>query len=154
MSGTTENRAGDSGDRVGPGSLVTLHYRIALADDSELLSTFSATPATLQLGGGELAPSLEKCLVGLPVGERHVFLLEAAQAFGAHHAELVQRMPRSSFPDEAELAVMNMVEFAAPDGSTHAGLVRELSTDFAVIDFNHPLAGKAVRFEVEVIGIL
>jgi FKBP-type peptidyl-prolyl cis-trans isomerase SlpA len=49
---------------------------------------------------------------------------------------------------------MNMVEFAAPDGSTHAGLVRELSADFAVIDFNHPLAGKVVRFEVEVIGIL
>jgi FKBP-type peptidyl-prolyl cis-trans isomerase SlpA len=97
---------------------------------------------------------LERCLVGLPVGERHVFLLEAEQAFGVNHAALVQRMPRTSFPQGSELEIMHMVEFAAPDGSTHAGLVREMSEEYVLIDFNHPLAGKAIRFEVEVIGIL
>jgi FKBP-type peptidyl-prolyl cis-trans isomerase SlpA len=135
-------------------SLLTLHYRIALADDTELLSTFGATPATLQLGGGELAPTLERCLHGLPEGERHVFLLEPHQAFGEYHPELVLRQARATLPAEPELEVMSMIEFAAPDGSKHAGLVRELDEAFALVDLNHPLAGKNIRFEVEVIGIL
>ena len=68
-------------DRVKLDSLVTLNYRIATADDTEVISTFGATPATLQLGSGELAPPLEMCLEDLPVGEHHVFLLEPEQAF-------------------------------------------------------------------------
>lgn len=139
---------------VDENSLLTLHYRIALADDTELLSTFGATPATLQLGGGELAPTLERCLHGLPVGERHVFILEAHQAFGDYHPELAVRRARATLPDEPELEVMSMIEFEAPDGSKHAGLVRELDAEFALIDLNHPLAGKGIRFEVEVIAIL
>lgn len=139
---------------VGARSLVTLHYRIALADDTELISTFGATPATLQLGNGELAPTLERCLVGLPVGARHVFLLEPAQAFGAHDAALVERRARSELPQQAELRETALIEFEAADGSAYTGFVRELTESDALIDFNHPLAGKSIRFEVEVIGVL
>lgn len=135
-------------------SLLTLHYRIALKDDTELLSTFDATPATMQLGCGELAPALERCLNGLLVGERHVFLLEADQAFGQYDDSRVQRMKRAELPDEPELELRSMIEFAAPDGNKYAGVVAELDAESALIDFNHPLAGKAIRFEVEVIGIL
>ena len=135
-------------------SLVTLHYRIALADDTELLSTFAATPATLRMGSGELAPTLERCLEGLPVGERHVFLLDPDQAFGPHRPHLVERRPRADLPNGAELEEMAMIEFESPGGAKYAGLVRELDEKSALIDFNHPLAGKAVRFEVEVVGIL
>ena len=139
---------------VKPDSLLTLHYRIALADDTELLSTFHATPATLQLGGGELAPTLERCLTGLPVGERHVFLLEPEQAFGAYDPGLMERRARANLPGEGELAENAMIEFEAPGGAKYAGVVRELDDESALIDFNHPLAGKAIRFEVEVIGIM
>ena len=139
---------------VTPDSLVTLHYRLALEDDTELLNTFGATPATLQLGSGELVPTLEHCLSGVAVGERHVFLLEPEQAFGPHNPKLVERFARTDLPPGAELQEMALIEFTAPDGSAYAGLVRELTEDSALIDFNHPLAGKAVRFEVEVIGIL
>ncbi len=141
-------------DCVKPDSLVTLHYRLATGDDVELVSTFDATPATLQLGSGELAPPLEACLDGLPVGVRHVFLLEPEQAFGAHNPQLVQRLARKELPGEGKIEALAMVEFAAPDGSRFAGLVRELDADSALIDFNHPLAGKSIRFEVEVVGVL
>jgi FKBP-type peptidyl-prolyl cis-trans isomerase SlpA len=140
-------------ERVRPDSLVTLHYRLATADDTPLVSTFDASPATLQLGGGELAPPLEACLDGLPVGERHVFLLEPEQAFGPHNPDLVQRLARADLP-AGDIGVMSMVEFAGPDGGRFTGLVRELDTESALLDFNHPLAGKAVRFEVEVVGVL
>jgi FKBP-type peptidyl-prolyl cis-trans isomerase SlpA len=139
-------------------SLVTLHYRVATADDIEVISTFDASPATLQLGSGELAPPLEACLEDLPVGERHVFLLEPAQAFGPHNPELVTRLRRSELPDAGTaIEALTLVEFAAPPqfgGGKFTGLVRELDADSALVDFNHPLAGKAIRFEVEIVGIL
>jgi FKBP-type peptidyl-prolyl cis-trans isomerase SlpA len=142
-------------DRVRPDSLVTLHYRVATADDIEVVATLGSTPATLQLGSGELAPPLEACLVDLPVGERHVFLLEPEQAFGPHNPDLVQRLRRSELPNGgADIGALTLVEFAAPDGSKFAGLVRELDAASALMDFNHPLAGKSIRFEVEVIGVL
>ena len=141
-------------DTVKPDSLVTLHYRLATANDIELVSTFDASPATLQLGSGELAPPLESCLVGVPVGERCVFLLEPDQAFGPHNPQLQQRMPRRELPDAAKIELHALVEFGTPDGSKFVGMVRELDADSALIDFNHPLAGKSIRFEVEVVGIL
>lgn len=142
-------------ERVKPDSLVTLHYRVATADDTEVIATFGSTPATLQLGSGELAPPLEACLADLPVGERHVFLLEPEQAFGPHNPELVTRMPKSELPKGgAGIAVLTLVEYAAPNGTKFAGLVREMDETSALVDFNHPLAGKSIRFEVEVIGVL
>ena len=139
---------------VAADSLLTLHYRLATGDDAELVSTFGATPATLQLGSGELVPTLERCLIGLPVGERHVFLLEPEQAFGAHNPDLVQRIARAELPGTEPVSAHSTVEFAAPGGGSFAGWVRAVDDESATIDFNHPLAGKSVRFEVEVLGIL
>ncbi|MDR2000805.1 MAG: FKBP-type peptidyl-prolyl cis-trans isomerase [Zoogloeaceae bacterium] len=133
--------------------MVTLHYRLATGDDVALVSTFDGTPATLQLGNGELAPTLEACLTGLAAGERHVFLLESEQAFGPRSPELVQRFARADLPQD-ELEPMAMIEFSGPDGLSITGMLRELDADSALIDFNHPLAGQRVRFEVEIVGIL
>jgi FKBP-type peptidyl-prolyl cis-trans isomerase SlpA len=135
-------------------SLITLHYRLATADDIEIVSTFGATPATLQLGSGELAPPLEACLNGLAVGGRHVFTLEPDQAFGPHNPQLLQRLPLKELPAGGTIELQALVEFAAPGGGMFTGMVRELDADSALIDFNHPLAGKTIRFEVEVVGIL
>jgi len=140
--------------RVKADSFLTLHYRLATADDVEFVSTFDTAPATLQLGSGELAPTLEACLEGLTAGDRHVFLLEPEQAFGAHNPQLVQRMARTELPADGKIELLALIEFAAPGGARFAGLVRELDADSALIDFNHPLAGQAIRFEVEVVGIL
>jgi FKBP-type peptidyl-prolyl cis-trans isomerase SlpA len=95
-------------------SLLTLHYRLATADDTELVSTFGAKPATLQLGSGELAPVLERHLVGLPVGQRTVFLLESDQAFGPHNPQLMQRFARSELPNNGELRELALIEFKTP----------------------------------------
>ncbi len=141
-------------ERVKPDSLVTLHYRIASIDDVEFIGTFGSSPATLQLGSGELAPALERCLEGLQPGERHVFLLEPQQAYGLPIPQLVQRVPRVELPNADKLQAMSLLEFDAPNGARFTGLVRELDEQVALIDFNHPLAGKSIRFEAEIIGIL
>jgi FKBP-type peptidyl-prolyl cis-trans isomerase SlpA len=82
------------------------------------------------------------------------FELDAGQAFGAHNPQLLERVPLSAFPADVLPAEMSMIEFSGPDGAKYAGLVRQVRDGAAMVDFNHPLAGKAIRFEVEVIGIL
>lgn len=141
-------------ETVSAGNLITLHYRVATGDDTELISTFESSPATLQLGSGELAAPLEHCLIGINVGERHVFLLDAEQAFGSHNPQLTQRMARTALPPDTHPELHGLIEFVAPGGEKFTGIVRELDDEAVLVDFNHPLAGKPVRFEVEIIGIL
>ncbi|MFN4065215.1 FKBP-type 16 kDa peptidyl-prolyl cis-trans isomerase [bioreactor metagenome] len=136
---------------VAANSLVTLHYRITLPNGQPLISTFDATPATLQLGAGEMLPGMEQLIIGLEIGSNHVFELEPENAFGPHRPELMERVKREHMPNE-EIEPMSIMEFTAPDGSRYSGLVREIDAQSALIDFNHPLAGKSIRFEVKIIG--
>ena len=138
---------------VQPDSLLTLHYRISLDNGQALISTFESQPATMQLGHGDIAPTLERCLAGITVGERHTFLLEPENAFGVHREDLVEKVRLEDVPDGTEVEPMVIMEFTAPDGTRYPGLIREVLDTHAVIDFNHPLAGKSIRFEVEVIGV-
>jgi len=144
-----------------PDSFLTLHYRLSSLDGIEHVSTFDMSPATLQMGSGQLVASLEACLLGLSVGEHRVFELPADDAFGQHNPRLVERIARSALPSGMELKVNSLIEFGAPGGSKMsgvpggvAGLLRELTDTTAVFDFNHPLAGQPVRFEVKIVGIL
>ena len=141
-------------DTVRSDSFLTLHYRIAALDGEEFLSTFDMSPATLQMGSGQLAENLESVLIGLPARERFVFELEPAQAFGEHNPRLVERIARSGLPEGMELRENSVVEFTAPNGGTFAGFLRELDATHTLFDFNHPMAGKTIRFEVEIIGIM
>lgn len=134
-------------------SLLTLNYRIAAGDDEVLISTFDSRPATIKMGCGELMPTLEACLDGMKVGERRTFTLEPQQAFGPHNKLLVQRVPRTELPDP-QAQENALLEFTAPNGEKFKGLVLKTSEEAALVDFNHPLAGKTVSFEVEIIGIL
>lgn len=141
------------------GSFLTLHYRLAGPDGGDLINTFAEKPATLSLGTGELAPAIEARLVGLPEGTRTQFQLAPGEAFGERNPELLQRVKRSLMrelgdPDE-QYSVGDVVQFPTPDGrGGYAGVVRELGEDWLLFDFNHPLAGQPVSFEVHVIGVL
>ncbi|MSP95617.1 MAG: peptidylprolyl isomerase [Betaproteobacteria bacterium] len=138
------------------GSHLTLHYRIALAEPphAEVLSTYGGNPATLILGSGELAPALERCLTGVSSGTPRVFLLEPGQAFGAYREDLLQRIPASAFPAGASVEAGQVIEFSAPGGVRYAGLVKAREGAEALVDFNHPLAGRPIRFEVEILAVL
>jgi FKBP-type peptidyl-prolyl cis-trans isomerase SlpA len=135
-------------------SLITLNYRVASTDGEEWVSTFGFSPAVIQLGCGELAPPFEACLVGQAVGTRCDVVLDAAQTFGPRQAELVRRVKRASLPVAAEIAINARAELNAPSGQTLSGIIREIDNDSVLIDFNHPFAGKSIRFEAEIIGVL
>jgi FKBP-type peptidyl-prolyl cis-trans isomerase SlpA len=144
---------------IQPGSFLTLHYRLAGPDGAQLVDTFAGKPATLSLGQGELSPAIEARLFGLAEGAQASFELAPGEAFGPRNPELLQKLGLSLLqglgdPDAA-YAIGDVVQFPAPDGgASYAGVVRERGDDWLLFDFNHPLAGQPVRFDVQVIGIL
>ncbi|VWC25262.1 peptidyl-prolyl cis-trans isomerase [Burkholderia lata] len=143
---------------VKPGSHVTLHYRLALADGADIVNTFTDKPATLLLGAGQLAPSLEQILLGLRVGDHSTFQLAPEQGFGPRNPDMLQRVTLSTLRENGmvgdDFTPGELIEFNAPDGGRYAGVLKEVSETSALFDFNHPLAGQALTFEVKIIGIL
>lgn len=137
---------------------LTLHYRLAAMDGTNIVSTFEEKPATLQLGTGQLAPFLEACLIGLPEGVHQTFELPPEKAFGPRNPDLVQHVSRATLTENSnfgeEYVVGDLVEFSAPGGGRFAGVLRSIDNESALFDFNHPLAGQSVKFEVKIIGIL
>jgi FKBP-type peptidyl-prolyl cis-trans isomerase SlpA len=146
--------AAQAARQVSAGDFVTLRYRIALADGQEVVSTFGMNPATFQLGTGQLAPTLENCLLGMADGARDTFTLEPEAAFGRHNPELVQRIALAALPRELEEEPGAAVAFTDTSGKEFAGTLLEKGESHATFDFNHPLAGKTVVFEAQIIGIL
>ena len=144
---------------VQQGSFLTLHYRLSGPDGVDIINTFADKPATLSLGSGELAPAMEARLMGLPEGVRTSFDLHAGEAFGERNPDMLQRVKLSLLhqlgdPDE-KYGLGDVVQFPTPDGQgAYAGVVREVGSDWLLFDFNHPLAGQPVTFEVHVIGVL
>ncbi|MHB1198722.1 MAG: FKBP-type peptidyl-prolyl cis-trans isomerase [Polaromonas sp.] len=143
------------------GSFLTLHYRLAGPDGANIINTFDSQPATLSLGSGQLSPAIEQRLLGLPEGTRTTFELAAGVAFGDRNPELVQWVARKLLDElgdsDEPYNIGDVVQFPTPDGrGQYAGAVRQVrgSGDAVQFDFNHPLAGQPVLFEVQVIGIL
>lgn len=144
---------------VQQGSFLTLHYRLAGPDGIDLINTFAEKPATLSLGSGELSPAMEARLMGLAEGTRASFDLPAGEAFGERNPDMLQRVKLALLhelgdPDE-QYHLGDVVQFPTPDGqASYAGVVREVGGDWLLFDFNHPLAGQPVTFEVQLIGVL
>ena len=141
------------------GSFLTLHYRLAGPDGADGINTFHDKPATLSLGTGQLAPAMEARLIGLAEGARQTFELAPGEAFGERNPELLQRVKLSLLHElgdpDAQYGLGDVVQFPTPDGQgAYAGVVREVGSGWLLFDFNHPLAGQPVRFEVQVLGVL
>jgi FKBP-type peptidyl-prolyl cis-trans isomerase SlpA len=145
---------------VQEGSFLTLHYRMSGPGGQVIIDTFDGQPATLSLGSGQLSPAIEQRLIGLEEGSRHVIELDDGEAFGERQPEMVQWVARRLLNElgdpHEQYAPGDVVQFPTPDGlGSYAGSAVEVREDGAVLfDFNHPLAGQPVQFEVQLIGVL
>ena len=144
--------------RVEAGSFLTLHYRLS-GPAGDIINTFNDKPATLSLGTGELSPAVEQRLLGLAEGTRTSFDLPAGEAFGERNADMQQWVARvllQKLGDPLEkYNVGDVVQFPTPDGTgSYAGAVIDSNDTAVQFDFNHPLAGQPVTFEVQLIGVL
>jgi len=146
---------------VRPDSYLTLHYRIELASGpaagSVFADTFDGRPGTLQMGMGQWAPGLEAALLDHAEGERFVFEVPAADAYGDRNPELLQWVARDMLRAEAadaDFTPGEIIEFTAPNGGRYSGVLKEYDDERALFDFNHPLAGIDLRVEVSLLGVL
>lgn len=143
---------------VSPGSFLTLNYRLAMPGGEDYINTFEDRPATMHLGTGQFAPCFEEILIGAKVGERRSAKIAAKDGFGEHKPELVQWVSMetllSNTDEVPEFSPGDMIEFNAPGGAQYAGVLQSINKEGAWFDFNHPLAGKDLTFDAQIIAIL
>ncbi len=135
-------------------SIVTLHFTIKMKDGSVADSTHNmGKPAKFVMGDGSLSENFEQCLVGLQSGENKAIELKAQDAFGMPNPDHIHYMDRTKFVGEAEVEVGTIMAFSGPDGMEIPGIITEIAGDSVTVDFNHPLAGQDVTFEVEILSV-
>jgi FKBP-type peptidyl-prolyl cis-trans isomerase SlpA len=138
---------------ITPASQVTLLFALKLEDGELIDGTAIDKPATFRMGDGSLLPGFEGCLLGLRAGDERTFELPPEDAFGEHQALNLRELPRAQFDSlEQPLEEGLMVSFASPEGEL-PGLITQVGSERVVIDFNHPLAGRRIRFEVTIVAV-
>ncbi|GGY03667.1 peptidyl-prolyl cis-trans isomerase [Litchfieldella qijiaojingensis] len=138
--------------RIGEGMEVTLHFTLKLEDGTVVDSTRDKAPATFQVGDGNLPPGFESPIEGLTDGDTGCYEIPPERAFGQHNPQNVQLLKREDFED-IELEVGTVMSFADPSGGELPGVIANVEGDRVEVDFNHPLAGRTLTFEVEVISV-
>jgi FKBP-type peptidyl-prolyl cis-trans isomerase SlpA len=140
--------------KIQPGSQVTMHFAMHLADGSVADSTkVNDLPGTLVIGDGTLTPGFEAHLMGLEAGAHVKFTAEPEDAFGMPNPQNIYIIPFAQFPAELELEPGLIVEFSQPNDRILPGMIRKLGNEGVTIDFNHPLAGQKIIFEVDIVDV-
>jgi FKBP-type peptidyl-prolyl cis-trans isomerase SlpA len=137
---------------VGPNTRVTLHFSVLLASGEEVDTTRRSKPATFTVGDGSLLPGFEQALFGLSAGADEQLRIPAADGFGELREENLRFMPIGQFGPDVVPEPGLVVSFAGPGGEL-PGVVRSIEGDLVVVDFNHPLAGKDLIFDVSILKV-
>ena len=138
--------------RISEGSKVELHFSVAIENGVEIDNTRSREePVSLTMGVGRLVPGFEKALFGLRAGDRRTVSLPPDDAFGPWNSENIQKFDTIKF--EQTPIIGNMIEFEDKAKQSLFGVVKSVNEDITEIDFNHPLAGKDITFEVEIFKV-
>ncbi|MDA0924567.1 MAG: peptidylprolyl isomerase [Proteobacteria bacterium] len=135
------------------GCTVSIHYTGTLDDGSTFDSSEGRDPLTFQMGEGQIIQGLEAALEGMAVGETKTVTIPAEQAYGPRHAEAVQDVPRDMIPDHIPLDLGTSLQLQTPNGSMMPVTVTAVTDEAVTLDANHPLAGQALTFAVEVVEI-
>ena len=138
---------------IGPGSEVLMHFTLSLADGTVADSTVEGEPLRFVMGDGSLIEGLELVLYGLKQGDRQCLSIEPRDAFGFPEEENIHTMPHSEFPEDIQLEVGQIIGFTTPSGEEVPGAIKEIKDEEVVVDFNHPLAGHEIIFDVEILEV-
>jgi FKBP-type peptidyl-prolyl cis-trans isomerase SlpA len=138
---------------LGPGTKVTLHFALRLSDGEVIDSNFEREPATFTVGDGNLLQGFERAMLGLRAGDKETLLIKPEDGFGQRNPNNIQRISRAQFPQDVELSEGLMLSFADAQKTELPGVVTSFDDEEVVVDFNHPLAGREIFFEVAILRI-
>jgi FKBP-type peptidyl-prolyl cis-trans isomerase SlpA len=139
---------------VSTSSQLIAHITMKLADGSAADSTkVNKKPAKIIMGDASISPAFEAQLIDMSAGESKEFTLAAIDAFGEPVPENIHYMDINKFSEEAPAKVGNIITFTQPGGIELPGMIKDVSGSSVTIDFNHPLAGQAVTFVIDIIEV-
>ena len=136
------------------GDTVRIHYAGTLDDGSEFDSSAGRDPLEFTLGGGQVIPGFDSAVDGMAVGESKSVTIPPDEAYGQRHDQLAQQVPRTTLPEDLEPVVGMRLQSQGPDGQVMNLVVTEIVDDTITVDANHPLAGQALTFAIELVEIV
>lgn len=139
---------------IRPGSDVEIHFSIKLSDGTIADSTREfGKPAQFKMGEGNILDKVERNLIGLKTGDKKKLTLAPEDGFGLANPDNLHWLASTQFPQDITLEEGLIVEFTQPNGSELPGIIREIKQENVLVDFNHPLCGQTLIFDVEVISV-
>ena len=135
------------------GTRVLVHYTGTLDDGTQFDSSRGREPLEVILGQGMVIPGFEKAITGLEPGQSVTVTIPEEEAYGAHNEEMVISIPRTSFPAEIKPDLGTQIILRSPDGNEVPALIVEVDDTDVTLDANHPLAGFALTFEIELVSV-
>lgn len=139
--------------QVKTGDTVQIHYRGTLQDGTEFDSSQGRDPLEFEVGSGQIIPGLDKALPGMSEGDRKTVDVPCAEAYGEAKPEARHDVPRANIPDHIPLDIGTRLQMQSPDGQAVAVTVANVTDETVTLDANHPLAGKDLTFEIELVSI-
>ena len=136
------------------GDKVRIHYTGKLDDGTMFDSSSGRDPLEFELGSGQVIAGFDKAVEGMAAGDSKTVKLEPSEAYGERHDQLIQEVPRSALPDSINPEVGMALQSRSPEGEVTQLTVTEVSDDSITVDANHPLAGHALNFDIELVEIV
>jgi FKBP-type peptidyl-prolyl cis-trans isomerase SlyD len=137
---------------ISEGKIVSITYTLTLDNGETVDSNVDAEPLTYTQGSDQLIPGLEKALEGKKAGEKVRISVQAEDGYGAVSEDAFIKVPREHLPEDAH-AIGAQVTAVGPQGQELQGIVTELEEQSVLIDFNHPLAGEALHFDITILSV-
>ena len=139
---------------VKQGDTVKVHYTGTLNDGSEFDSSYKRNePIEFQAGTGQMIQGFDNAVMEMNVGEKKSVNIPASEAYGEQNPEAFMGVPRTNFPPEFEFVVGEMVQGQTENGQPLQAIILEVGDEEVVLDFNHPLAGQDLNFDIELMEI-
>ena len=135
------------------GDTVRIHYTGTLDDGNQFDSSAGRDPLEFTVGSGQVIPGFEKAVEGMAVGDTKKINIPAEEAYGPRHEQMIQEVPKSALPDDLEPEVGMGLQAQGPDGQVMDLTITAVEDDAITVDGNHPLAGQALNFDLELVEI-
>lgn len=135
------------------GDTVKIHYTGTLEDGTEFDSSAGREPLEFAIGSGQVIPGFDNAVDGMTVGDNQTVTIPAGEAYGERHDQLVQEVPKTALPEDMKPEVGMQLQSQSPDGQIMNLLVTAVEVESITVDGNHPLAGQALTFAIELVEI-
>ncbi len=144
---------GGNGNMIEKGSKIKLHYKGTLEDGTVFDSSEGKDPLEFEVGTGQVIPGFDEGVVGMKKGEKKTIKIPADKAYGQYDEKRMGEYPKANVPKDMELKVGAKMFLQSPEGGVALATIKEIKDDVVVLDLNHPLAGKDLIFDVEILEV-